>query len=246
MIKNFIDGTTSYIAAIRHVFNHGMWGYVILPGILCVLIGFGVFGTAWGLSDDIGGLIDNLWLWDWGRGVAEKVAQVFGGLLLLFLGLIIFKQIIMVLLAPFMSILSEKVENQLLGNNDGGTRLSLRQVVSDILRGLRIALRNIARELLLTIFLLIIGLVPVFSPFTTALIFIVQAYYAGFGNMDFTLERHCDYRDSVKFVKRNRGLAIGNGTVFLLMLFTFAGFLFALPLSTVAATIETTRRLKQT
>jgi CysZ protein len=245
MIKDFIDGISSYLEAIRHISHYKMWGYVILPGILSVAIGIGVFGTAWGLSDNIGDLLDNLWRWDWGRGAVEKVAQVFGGLLLLFLGLIIFKQIIMVLLAPFMSILSEKVENQLLGNSGGGTKLSLRQVVSDILRGLRIALRNIARELLLTIFLLLIGLVPVFSPFTTILIFVVQAYYAGFGNMDFALERHFRYRDSVKFVRLNRGVAIGNGAVFLLMLFTFAGFLFALPLSTVAATIVTAKRLKQ-
>lgn len=243
MLTNFISGITSYGAAIRHVSNHGLWAYVLAPGLLCILIGLGVFGAAYGLSDNVGDLIDNLWRWDWGRGVVEKIAQVFGGLLVLFLGLIIFKQIIMVLTAPFMSILSEKVENQLLGNAEGGTKLSLPQILSDVSRGLRIALRNIFRELFLTILLLLIGLIPIFSPFTTALIFIVQAYYAGFGNMDFALERHFRYRDSVRFVKSNRALAIGNGSVFLLLLFTFVGFLFALPLGTVAATIETTKRL---
>ncbi len=245
MIKDFLDGISSYLAAIRHVSRFRMWGYIILPGVFCVLIGMAVFGAAWGFSDEIGGLIDNLWRWDWGKEVAETAAQVFGGLLVLFLGLIIFKQLIMVLLAPFMSILSEKVENQLAGNSNGGTKLSLRQVVSDILRGLRIALRNILRELLLTLFLLLLGLIPVFSIFTTALIFLLQAYYVGFGNMDYTLERHFRYRDSVRFVKRNRGLAIGNGVVFLLMLFSFVGFLFALPLGTVAATIETAKRLER-
>jgi CysZ protein len=65
-------------------------------------------------------------------------------------------------------------------------------------------------------------------------IFVTQAYYAGFGNLDFTLERHFRVRESVRFVRRNRGLAIGNGTVYLLLLLSVVGFLVALPLATVA------------
>jgi CysZ protein len=38
----------------------------------------------------------------------------------------------------------------------------------------------------------------------------------------------------VRFVRRNRGLAIGNGTVYLLLLLSVVGFLVALPLATVA------------
>ncbi len=71
----------------------------------------------------------------------------------------------------------------------------------------------------------------------------MQSYYAGFGNLDFALERHYRYADSVRFVQRNRALALGNGAVFMLLLFTFAGFLVALPLGTVAATIETVKRV---
>ncbi|MBI5916055.1 MAG: EI24 domain-containing protein [Bacteroidetes bacterium] len=244
MVKNFLDGISSYGAAFRHVSKHGLWGYVLLPGLLSLAIGIGVFALAWGFSDNVGNLLDNLWRWDWGRAWVEKIAQVFGGLLLLLMGMIMFKQIIMVVSAPAMSILSEKVENQLLGI-DGGTKLSIPQILSDLQRGLRIALRNIVREVFLTIILLLAGLIPLLTPFTTALIFVLQAYYAGFGNIDFALERHFRYRDSVRFVQNNRALAIGNGTVFLLLLFTFVGFLFALPLGTVAATIETTKRLER-
>jgi len=39
-------------------------------------------------------------------------------------------------------------------------------------------------------------------------------------------------------------MAIGNGVVFLLLLFTGIGFILALPLGTVAATIETVKRLE--
>ncbi len=242
MLKNFFEGITSYGKAVKHISNYGMWGYVLLPGLISVLLGAVIFGLSWVLSDDVGGLIDNLWRWEWGREVVAKIAQVFGGLLVFLLGMIIFKQLVMVVSAPIMSILSEKVENQLVGK-DSGVRFSLKQVISDIVRGLKIALRNIFRELGATLLLLLFGLIPIFTPFSTILIFVLQAYYAGFGNLDFMLERHYRFRDSVKFVQNNRLLAIGNGAVFMLLLYTFVGFLFALPLGTVAATIAATERI---
>ena len=242
MLKDFFEGFAAYGAAIKHIDKHGLWGYVLLPGLLSVLLGFGIFGLAWNLSDNVGGLLDNLWVWEWGSNVVAKVAQVFGGLLVFLIGLIIFKQLVMVISAPIMSILSEKVENQLIGRSSG-VGFSAKQIISDILRGLRIALRNIFRELGATLFLLVLGLIPVFAPFTTVLIFLLQAYYAGFGNLDFVLERHYRFRGSVQFVQSNRLLAIGNGAVFMLLLLTFIGFLFALPLGTVAATIAATKRI---
>ena len=74
-------------------------------------------------------------------------------------------------------------------------------------------------------------------------LFLVQAYYAGFGNMDYSLERHHSISGSIRFIRRNRWLAMGNGTVFMLLLMTGIGFLFAPPLSTIAGTIEVVKRL---
>jgi CysZ protein len=63
--------------------------------------------------------------------------------------------------------------------------------------------------------------------------------------MDFTLERHFDIKGSVRFVKDFKGLAIGNGIPFILMLMIpVAGVFFAPSLVTVAATIEIVERLE--
>ena len=242
MLNDFFDGITSYGKAIAHVSKYRLWAYVLLPGLLCIVVGIGVFGLAWSLSDNIGDVIDNLWKWDWASETVAKIAQVFGGLIVFILGMVIFKQLVMVISAPFMSLLSEKVESQLLGE-DTGIRFSIPQMLSDLSRGLRIAIRNIIRELSITVLLLLLGLIPIFSPFSAGLVFIVQAYFAGFGNIDFALERHFRYSDSIRFVQNNRMLAIGNGAVFMFLLLTFIGFPLALPLGTVAATIETTKRL---
>jgi CysZ protein len=116
-------------------------------------------------------------------------------------------------------------------------------MLKDLIRGLRLAIRNIIRELFFTILLFLVGLIPLFSPFVSIAIFILQAYYAGFGNMDFTLERHFNVKGSVRFVRQHRGIAIGNGAFFLLLLFTGFGFLVALPLGAVAAAQETVPHL---
>ncbi len=241
MLQNFFEGISSYIEAIKHINKHGLWGYVLLPGLLSVLLGLGVFSISWNLSDDVGGILDNLWVWEWGKEFIAKIAQVLGGLLVLLVGLLIFKQLVMVVSAPFMSMLSEKVEYQLTGLKTGSA-FSTKQVVSDVLRGLRIAIRNLIRELGATLILLLLSLIPIFAPFTAILIFTIQSYYAGFGNLDFALERSCRFRESVKFVQNNKMLTIGNGAVFMFLLYTFIGLLIALPLGTVAATIAATKR----
>ena len=243
MISNIIEGISTYSAAVRHISKHKLWGYVFLPGMLSIILAAIVISISLGLSDDLGGWIDNLWKWGWGKSVVEKIAQAFSGLLILIFGALIFKQILMVLLAPFMSILSAKVEEQLTGIK-GDSSFSIAKAISEMFRGLRLAVRNIIRELLATIVLFIIGLIPLFTPFTTVLIFILQSYYAGFGNTDFTLERHLNYRDSVRFVQQNRGAAIGNGIVFMVLFLSVVGFFFALPLSTVASALQTLKRIE--
>ena len=73
----------------------------------------------------------------------------------------------------------------------------------------------------------------------------VQAYYAGFGNIDYTLERHFNYKDSISFVKQHRGFAIGNGIIFMLfLLIPIIGVILVLPLSVTAASTKTIELLK--
>ena len=97
----------------------------------------------------------------------------------------------------------------------------------------------------MTIPILLLGLIPVIGIVSTVLLFLMQAYYAGFGNMDYTLERHFKYRESINFVKENKGLAIGNGVVFMLfLLIPVIGVILVLPLSVTAATTETIKKIQ--
>ncbi len=244
MIQGFIKGFTSHLQAIEFIAKHRLWSYFLAPALISLVLGLLIFGSAWSVSDNLGGWLISFYPFEWGKAVLEKIASVFGAIFILAAGLILFKHLVMALAAPFMSPLSEKVEKIIRGNRHAPA-FSLSQMLEDLIRGLRIAVRNIIRELFYTFLLFLIGLIPIFSPFVSIAIFAVQAYYAGFGNMDFTLERHFKVRDSIRFVRRHKGLALGNGSVFLLLLLLGIGFLIALPLGTVAATLETVPRLNE-
>ena len=242
MIQQFLAGITSYARAFSMISSLRLWSFFFIPALISLVLAGIIFGTAWQLSDDIGFWVANFYPWETGRQIIEKISSVFGGLLVGAVGLILYKNLVMALASPFMSKLSAKIEKNTSLDHDNASYTS-GNMLKEIIRGLRIAVRNIIREIFFTVLLLLLGLIPIFSPFVAVFIFIIQAYYAGFGSMDYTLERHYNFRNSVRFVKSHRGLAIGNGTVFVLLLMTGIGFLVALPLSTVAATPEVVKRL---
>jgi len=149
----------------------------------------------------------------------------------------------MALSAPFMSPVSEKIESHLTSNASHNHRIT--SFSQQLLRGIRINIRNLGMELLLTIPILLLGFIPIIGLFSTVLLFLVQAYYAGFGNMDYTLERHFKYNESVQFIRNHRGLAIGNGIVFMLfLLIPIIGVILVLPLSVTAASVKTVEALE--
>jgi len=242
MLKGVTAGITAYGKALRIISKLGLWGYVLIPAILSLLLASIIGFSVWNLSDDIGQQIIVWYPWEMGLSIVERIGTLFSGIVLIALGLMLYKHLIILLSAPFMSPLSEKVENHLLGRPTT-IQFPISQIAKDLIRGLRIALRNIIRESFYIILLLLAGLIPIFSPFAPFLILAVQSYYAGFGNIDYTLERHFNVRNSIRFVKENKGLALGNGLVFMGLLAIGIGFLIAPPLAAVAATIETTQRL---
>ncbi|WP_109301841.1 EI24 domain-containing protein [Aquimarina sp. AU474] len=244
MFKNIINGIKAYFGTFKLISKLGLWKFFAIPILISVITGFIFVALAYFFSDNLGTLIARIWPWEWGSETFATISTYMGGLLILVLGLVLYKHIVMALSAPFMSPVSEKVEAHLLGETDHIHRnTSFSQQLS---RGIRINIRNLCRELLFMIPLIILSFIPVIGIAFTILIFLIQAYYVGFGNMDYTMERHFNYKESVQFVRKHRGTAIGNGIVFVLMLFIpIIGFIITLPISVVAASTETVKILDQ-
>ncbi|MBQ4822054.1 EI24 domain-containing protein [Aquimarina sp. MMG016] len=242
MFKNIINGVKAYFGTFKLISKLGLWKYFSIPILISVLTGLSFVGMVYFFSDNLGGFIAKAWVWEWGSETFTTISNILGGAIILVIGLVLYKHIVMALSAPFMSPVSEKVEAHLLGETNHQHRnTSFRQQLS---RGIRINVRNLFRELLFMVPLLIFSFIPVIGIVCTILIFVIQAYYVGFGNMDYTMERHFSYKESIQFVRKNRGTAIGNGLVFMLMLFIpIIGFIITLPISVVAASTETVKIL---
>lgn len=243
MIKNIVLGIKAYFGAFSLISKLKLWKFFAIPMLISFFIAVLIFVLAYSLSDNIGYYISKIWVWQWGKETFTTIGNIIGGLFIALIGLILYKHIIMALSAPFMSPVSEKIERHLIANSNHNHRIT--SFSQQLWRGIRINIRNLGMELLLTIPILLLGFIPVIGIFSTVLLFLVQAYYAGFGNMDYTLERHFKYNESVQFIRNHRGLAIGNGIVFMLfLLIPIIGVILVLPLSVTAASVKTVEALQ--
>ena len=242
MFKNIIKGLQAYSGGFALISKLKLWRYFAIPILISLIVFIVIISAAYGWSDTLGDWMAKVWVWEWGKSAFTTIGSIIGGLVIIVIGLILFKHIIMALSAPFMSPVSEKIEAYITQSEQITSRET--SFMSQLWRGIRINGRNLLMELVLTIPILLLKFIPVVNIFSTILLFMVQAYYAGFGNMDYTLERHFSYRESIAFVKKHRGLSIGNGIGFLLLLLIpFIGVVLVLPLSVTAASVSTVKAL---
>jgi len=241
MLKNILDGVKAYLSAFELLNKLKLWKYFAIPVLISVVAAILVFASAYFLSAIIGDQITSMWGFDWGKEVVSTIGDFIGGVIIIVFGLVIYRHVVMAFSAPFMSPVSEAIEKHYLGEVHTGAKFSI-----TLTKAVKINARNLFKELLFIIPLFFLSLIPVIGIVFTGLIFLIQAYYAGFGNMDYTLERHYNYKDSITFVKQHKGIAIGNGIVFMLLLMIpVVGILLVLPLSVVSATKETVKQLHQ-
>ena len=243
MISNLIDGLKAYLEAYEVISRLKLWRFFLIPMLISVLIFLNIVLVSISFSDEIGLYISSFWSWDFGKETINTVSMILGGIILISIGLIVFKHLVMILSAPFMGPISKKIEDDFTGVT---SQTQVSSPLTLMFRSIKISSRNLFRELLLSIPILILGLIRLIGFFSLFLLFLMQAYFAGFGNMDYTLERHFNYQKSIQFVKANKGIAIGNGLVFMLfLLIPFVGVIFIIPFSVTSATIATVKIINQ-
>jgi len=142
--------------------------------VISLLIATGVTSASVYLGDGLGDWIQGIYPWDTGSGIIGNISDWTSGIVIFVLGLFSLKYLLLIVVSPIMSYMSESIERQM--NDDYiSPKFSISTLISDLMRSIRINLRNLSKELLITLVLLIISFFPGAAVVTTPLIFIVQA-----------------------------------------------------------------------
>lgn len=239
--EQVVSGLISYPKALRLMWKNKLVKYLALPVLFNIILVIALIFSGLGIGDWINGIIErhteNMTGWIHAAMVAIKIVlPILFFIIFIFIG----GTIVNVLMSPIYTMLSEKTETILTGKE---FPFDAKQTVKDIWRALLIALRNTAKQLLLTALCLLLNLIPVVGSIASiSLIFIINAYYFGSGFMDYTFERwRYSVKESLKGTSELKYLAIANGAIYSLPLYLFCGTFIAAfigGVSAVAATIS--------
>jgi CysZ protein len=175
--------------------------------LMCILV-----WAVWTFSTSIAAWLTDRIPYDWAKQswLFSLVITVFG----VYIIYIVFRYLLLILLSPVLSYVSEKTENRISGSQSPA-RFSAWSAAS---RSIRVNSRNLLRESTVSLMLLLAGLVPFLSVFSMPALVITQAYFTGFGMMDYYLERHFTFSESVEKVRQHKWASITLGLLFILFL----------------------------
>ncbi len=148
-----------------------------------------------------------------------------------------FKYLFLIIGSPLFAYLSEKTEAIM---EERDFPFNFQQLLKDIARGIKLAFRNALWQTVYTLSILILSFIPLIGWFTPLIALIIECYYLGFAMLDYSCERNkLSASQSIDFIGRHKGLAIGNGIVFFLMhSVIIVGWILAPSYAVVAATIS--------
>jgi CysZ protein len=149
----------------------------------------------------------------------------------------LFKYLFLIIGSPLFAYLSEKTESIIEGKD---YPFNLKQLLKDVIRGVKLALRNTLWQTVYTVSLLLLSFFPIVGWITPVITVFIECYYYGFSMLDYSCERHkLSPSESIAYIGNHKGLAIGNGMVFYMMHFIpFVGWVLAPSYAVVAATIS--------
>lgn len=245
MLKELIIAIQSFIEAHRFIREHRLWKWILIPGIIyTVLFMVGMYYFLLSSDSAVTWLSSQLSLEAWLRQQRSEwlnFLMVMAGLILrivLFLFYFsLFKYLFLIIGSPVFAYLSERTQSIL---ENRSFTFSFAQLVKDIWRGTRLSLRNALWQTVYVVTLLILSLIPVVGWIAPMIALFVECYYYGFSMLDYSCERNkLSPAESIHFIGRHKGLAIGNGLMFYLMhALILVGWVLAPAYAVIAATLS--------
>ncbi len=245
MLKEIVIAIQSYIKAHQFISKHRLWKWIIIPGLLyAILFCIGMYFFWTSAEGAVSWLSEVVGIEKWlhrQQSAALSFLFLMGGIMvrltLVFFYFSLFKYLFLIIGSPLFAYLSEKTESIIEGKD---LPFSFPQLVKDMARGIKLAFRNCLWQTVYAVSILLLSFIPLVGWITPVISTFVECYYYGFSMLDYSCERHqLSPAESIAFIGKRRGLAMGNGLVFYLMHFIpIAGWILAPSYAVVAATIS--------
>ena len=242
MLKEIVISLQAYYHTHRFIIKHRLWKWILIPGLIyAVLFCVGIYLFYISSSSAIEFMLQKSGIEEWIKNSWLSFllifAQIILNLILLLFYFSLFKYLFLIIGSPLFAYLSEKTESIIEGKE---YPFSFKQLMKDMICGIKLALRNMLWQTVYTVSILILSFIPIIGWVTPLLALLVECYYLGFSMLDYSCERNkLSTAQSIGFIGRHKGLAIGNGMVFYLMHFIpILGWLLAPSYAVIAATIS--------
>ncbi len=252
MLKEIIISIQSFFEAHKFINKHRLWKWIMVPGLIyCILFVASIY-LFWESRNTV---IDfflkqtgtKAWLdkmQDTWLSYFFIVGQIILWLVFLMFYFSLFKFVFLIVGSPIFAYLSERTESIIAGKE---FPFSAPRFLKDIARGIKIALRNVLWQTVYVITVLLLSFIPIIGWAAPMLALLIEFYYFGFSMLDYSSERNrLSSAQSIAFIGRHKGLAIGNGMIFYMMhLIPFLGWILAPSYAVIAATLSLHRAKKQ-
>jgi CysZ protein len=245
MLKEIITSVQAYFHTHRFIIKHRLWKWILIPGLIyAVLFCLGIYLFWISSSSAIEFMLSKTGVKEWMEKMQSSwlsflliFSQIVLNLVLMLFYFSLFKYLFLIIGSPLFAYLSEKTESIMEGKD---FPFSFSQLMKDIVRGIRLALRNMLWQTVYTVSILILSFVPLVGWVTPLLALLIECYYLGFSMLDYSCERNkLSTSQSILFIGRHKGLAIGNGIIFYMMhMLPVLGWILAPSYAVIAATIS--------
>ncbi|MDW7693868.1 EI24 domain-containing protein [Flammeovirgaceae bacterium SG7u.111] len=241
MLKQLKTGFFSYFKAVTFINQYRLWKAVLLPSFISLSIFIALLVIALIFAPDVTtpltewilAKLEGSWVGDFLAGLVSFLVRA---ITLLFFFLL-YKSFMLNVMSPILSLVADKVGEVLHGKKEKEA-FEFVPFAKEILLGTWDALLLFLKETAIVLLILILSLfIPLLSPFTAVIIFLVQSYFVGLSMLDLSASyKKYSMRELKAQRKTYKSFALGNGMAFTLLFFIpILGVLIAPSVGVVAA-----------
>ncbi|MGB3005321.1 MAG: EI24 domain-containing protein [Chitinophagaceae bacterium] len=223
MLKEIVIAVQSWGEARHFIQKHKLFKWIIIPGLIYTILFIAGMFLFWQSADSVISWISHqlqieVWLQNQRNEWLSFIFVMTGMMLRLILVLFyfsFFKYLILIIGSPVFAYLSEKTE-AIIEEKEHNVNWS--ELQKDGIRTVKLALRNCGWQSVYLIALMLLSLVPVIGWITPVIALLMECYYFGFSILDYSFARNkFTASQSIHFIGRHKGMAIGNGLLFYIM-----------------------------